>query len=357
MRRRGAGSRRRRSALTNWQSSIWSSRPTAWCGGKTGWPRSAGRWSCSTRPRRSRTRRRPRPRASRSCRAAAGIVLTGTPVENHLGDLWSLFDFCCPGLLGTASQFKKFVKRLNKQQDAQAFGGLRRLVRPYILRRLKTDPAIVPDLPEKTEMRTECGLSKKQAALYEQAVDELAKRLEGGRGHRPPRAGAVDADAAQADLQSSGAVSRRARTFAPDESGKFERLALLCEPIAERQEKVLVFTQFQSLTRAAGRLSGDGLRPARAGACTAARRSASERNWCAQFQDERRPAVLRDLAQGRRQRAEPDGRLARRSTSTAGGTRPSKTRPPTAPFASARSATCWSTSSSAAARSKNGSTP
>lgn len=83
-------------------------------------------------------------RAVKKLPAAGRIVLTGTPVENHLGDLWSLFDFCCPGLLGTAADFKNFVKRLNRQQDAQAFGALRRLVRPYILRRLKTDPAIVP---------------------------------------------------------------------------------------------------------------------------------------------------------------------------------------------------------------------
>ena len=80
-------------------------------------------------------------RAIKKLPAASRIVLTGTPVENHLGDLWSIFDFCCPGLLGTAAQFKTFVKGLNKQQDARAFGTLRRLVRPYILRRLKTDPS------------------------------------------------------------------------------------------------------------------------------------------------------------------------------------------------------------------------
>ncbi|HEY3394923.1 MAG TPA: SNF2-related protein, partial [Lacipirellulaceae bacterium] len=82
--------------------------------------------------------------------AAVRIAMTGTPVENHLGDLWSIFDFCCPGLLGNASQFKKYLRRLDKQQSVHAFGALRRLVRPYILRRLKTDPAIAPDLPEKT---------------------------------------------------------------------------------------------------------------------------------------------------------------------------------------------------------------
>lgn len=176
------------------------------------------------------------------------IVLTGTPVENHLGDLWSLFNFCNPGLLGTAKQFKEFIKRLNQQQDSQAFASLRRLVRPYILRRMKTDPNIVPDLPDKTEMRTECGLSKKQAALYERAVNDLAERLDKTEGIA--RRGAVLAALMQLkqicnhpdQYLGSGAYS-------PGHSGKFERLALLCEPIAERQEKALVFTQFQSLTQ------------------------------------------------------------------------------------------------------------
>src|SRR5205823_10409505 len=98
-------------------------------------------------------------RSVKKLQGSGRIVLTGTPVENHLGDLWSLFDFCCPGLLGNAAQFKKFVKKLSEQQDAHAFGALRRLVRPYILRRMKTDPRVVPDLPDKTEMRVECGLT------------------------------------------------------------------------------------------------------------------------------------------------------------------------------------------------------
>lgn len=181
--------------------------------------------------------------------AAAGrIVLTGTPVENHLGDLWSLFDFCCPGLLGSATQFKQFVKRLSKQQDSQAFGSLRRLVRPYILRRMKTDPAIVPDLPDKTEMRTECGLSKKQAALYERAVKELAERLRTADGIA--RRGLVLSTLMQLKQICNHPDQYLASTaYMPDQSGKFERLAMLCEPIAERQEKALVFTQFQSLTQ------------------------------------------------------------------------------------------------------------
>jgi non-specific serine/threonine protein kinase len=187
-------------------------------------------------------------RSVKRLRGAGRVALTGTPVENHLGDLWSIFDFCCPGLLGTASQFKQFVKRLNQQQDARAFGALRRLVRPYILRRLKTDPAIAPDLPAKTEMRAECGLSKKQAALYEQAVKDLAERLEQAEGMA--RRGLVLSALLQLKQicnHPSQYLSQAA--FPPADSGKFGRLRMLCEPIVERQEKVLVFTQFQSLTQ------------------------------------------------------------------------------------------------------------
>jgi SNF2 family DNA or RNA helicase len=179
--------------------------------------------------------------------AKGRIVLTGTPVENHPGDLWSLFDFCNPGLLGTAAQFRQFVKRLDRRQDSEAFGSLRRLVRPYILRRMKTDPGIVPDLPDKTEMRAECGLSKKQAVLYERAVKELAERLDVAEGIA--RRGLVLATLMQLKQICNHPDQYLAGTaYLPDQSGKFERLALLCEPIRERQEKALVFTQFQSLT-------------------------------------------------------------------------------------------------------------
>jgi len=178
--------------------------------------------------------------------AAGRIALTGTPVENHLGDLWSLFDFCCPGLLGTAAQFQRFVKRLNKLQDAAAFGKLRRLVRPYILRRLKTDPRIVPDLPEKTEMRAECSLVKRQAVLYERLVAHLADRLETADGMA--RRGLILSVLMQLkQICNHPAQYLGESKFAPGESGKFGRLEAICEPIRERQEKMLVFTQFQSL--------------------------------------------------------------------------------------------------------------
>ena len=197
--------------------------------------------------------------------AAGRIVLTGTPVENQLGDLWSLFDFCCPGLLGSAKQFKEFVKRLDKQQDAHAYGALRRLVQPYILRRMKTDPNIVPDLPEKTEMRAECGLSKKQAVLYEQLVEDLAEQLKKAKEARE--------SGESSDMQRRGLVlSMLMRLkqvcnhpsqylaqpeFAADDSGKFLRLAQICQPIAERQEKMLVFTQFQSVCEPLAKYLGE----------------------------------------------------------------------------------------------------
>jgi SNF2 family DNA or RNA helicase len=185
-------------------------------------------------------------RAVKQLDAAGRIALTGTPVENHLGDLWSLFDFCCPGLLGSAAQFQRFVKRLNKQQDAAAFGALRRLARPYILRRMKTDPQVVPDLPEKTEMRAECGLSKRQAVLYERAVEDLAERLEGTDGMA--RRGLVLAVLMQLkQICNHPAQYLNEPNFTPRDSGKFGRLQSICEPIAERQERVLVFTQFQSI--------------------------------------------------------------------------------------------------------------
>src|ERR1035437_572386 len=111
--------------------------------------------------------------------AGTRIALTGTPVENRLSDLWSIFDFTHPGLLGSDKVFGSFAKRLAKQEH---FGPLRNLVRPYILRRLKTDKKVIDDLPDKTELKAWCQLSSAQAALYLRAVDELAIALEDAQG-------------------------------------------------------------------------------------------------------------------------------------------------------------------------------
>jgi len=112
-------------------------------------------------------------------KADTRIALTGTPVENRLSDLWSIFDFTHPGLLGSDKVFSRFTKRLDANEH---FGPLRTLVRPYILRRMKTDKSVIADLPDKTELKAWCHLSTAQAALYQQAVKQLAHALEDAEG-------------------------------------------------------------------------------------------------------------------------------------------------------------------------------
>jgi non-specific serine/threonine protein kinase len=185
-------------------------------------------------------------RAVKRLRAGARIALTGTPVENRLSDLWSLFDFLCPGLLGSATRFRGFVKALEAREQDQ-YAPLRNLIRPYVLRRLKTDKSIISDLPEKTEMKAFCGLSRAQAALYAESVQDLSRALTGMDGIQ--RRGLVLSYLLRfkqicnhpSQLLGDGG-------YDPAESGKFDRLRALAEEIASRQEKVLVFTQFREMT-------------------------------------------------------------------------------------------------------------
>ena len=176
--------------------------------------------------------------------AEVRIALTGTPVENRLSDLWSIFDFTHPGLLGSGKDFSAFTQRLAEQQH---FGPLRKLVRPYILRRLKTDKRVIDDLPDKTEVQAWCALSPAQAALYQRAVEELAKALSSSDGIS--RKGLV-----LAYLMRFKQICNHPSQWLGDaawreaDSGKFARLRELAEVIAARQEKLLVFTQFRETT-------------------------------------------------------------------------------------------------------------
>ena len=120
-------------------------------------------------------------KAVKALHAQARIALTGTPVENSLGDLWSIFDVINPGLLGGAKQFSAYTKGLAARTE-NPYGPLRELVRPYILRRMKTDRSVIADLPDKTEVKAYCHLSRKQAALYTQTVEDLARQLEAADG-------------------------------------------------------------------------------------------------------------------------------------------------------------------------------
>ncbi|MEQ1868334.1 MAG: DEAD/DEAH box helicase, partial [Micropepsaceae bacterium] len=184
--------------------------------------------------------------AVKQLKAEARIALTGTPIENRLGDLWSIFDFVNPELLGSAKQFSAFAKRLADRKES-SYGPLRELVRPYILRRLKTDKRIISDLPDKTEMKAFCALSRKQAALYQQAVDELEKQLESADGIK--RRGIVLAYLMRLkQICNHPSQWLGDGSWAEADSGKFERLRDIAEVIASRQEKVLVFTQFRETT-------------------------------------------------------------------------------------------------------------
>jgi non-specific serine/threonine protein kinase len=185
-------------------------------------------------------------KAVKALHADARIALTGTPIENRLGDLWSIFDFINPGLLGSAKQFSDFVKGLADRPHTP-YAPLRNLVRPYILRRLKTDESIIADLPDKTEVKVCCPLSRKQAALYSQAVEDLTRQLEELDGMK--RRGLVLAlllRLKQICNHPSHWLGDGA--WAEEDSGKLGRLRDIAEVIAARQEKALVFTQFKETT-------------------------------------------------------------------------------------------------------------
>ena len=177
-------------------------------------------------------------------KADARIALTGTPVENRLSDLWSLFDFTHPGLLGSERVFADFSKRL---AAGGHYGPLRSLVAPYMLRRLKSDRRIISDLPDKTEMTAWCSLSATQAAHYQNAVKALSRALESAEGIE--RKGLV-----LAFLMRFKQICNHPSQWLgdggwqPEGSGKFARLAEIAETISAKQEKLLVFTQFRETT-------------------------------------------------------------------------------------------------------------
>ena len=196
----------------------------------------------------AQTIKNPATRQSRSVRtlpAQARIALTGTPVENRLGDLWALFDFLNPGLLGARAVFQSFVKTLQERPE-QPYAPLRQLVAPYILRRLKSDRRVISDLPDKTETTRDCQLTRTQVALYQRVVQAMQRDLEELDGIA--RRGVVLRSLMRlkqicnhpSQLSGDG-------DYRPADSGKFRRLADICEELADRQERVLIFTQFTEI--------------------------------------------------------------------------------------------------------------
>ena len=173
------------------------------------------------------------------------LIMTGTPIENGLTNLWSLFDFINSGLLGTAKEFSDFTKRLAAKPDGYA--KLREMTAPFILRSLKTDKAIIKDLPEKLEFNTYTELTKKQTVLYHRIVSELKSSLENAEGIQ--RKGLVLASLMKLKQVCNHPDQYLGQTaFSPEESGKLKLLGELCETIYEKRERVLVFTQFKEMT-------------------------------------------------------------------------------------------------------------
>ena len=183
-------------------------------------------------------------RAIKKLKAFSRIALTGTPIENRLSDLWSLFDFINPGLLGSFSRFKQSCRSFEK--ESHHFEPLKKLISPYILRRMKTDPKIIDDLPEKVETPAFCQLTKEQVYHYQSTVNDLQKSL--ATVDPKNRRGIV----LQALMRLKQICNHPSQFLDSDEyasnhSGKFIRLKQICEELADRQEKVLVFTQFSEI--------------------------------------------------------------------------------------------------------------
>ncbi|MDR3111474.1 MAG: DEAD/DEAH box helicase [Planctomycetaceae bacterium] len=199
-------------------------------------------------------------RAVKVLQSGSRIAMTGTPIENRLSDLWSLFDFINPGLLGSNTAFAKFVKSFTKNQQSSepfpqqsiSYAPLRKLTQPYILRRLKTDKKIIPDLPDKTEVTAWCGLTKQQTVLYSQSVEQLAKELDtNSEGGSDIKRRGIILTYLMRFKQICNHPAQLTGDFNYDAtlSGKFERITEICEEIASRQEKVLVFTQYETITQ------------------------------------------------------------------------------------------------------------
>ena len=175
------------------------------------------------------------------------IALTGTPVENRLSELWSIMEFLNPGYLGSATEFrKKFAIPIERYREKDRAETLKRLIQPFVLRRLKTDKAIIADLPDKMEMKVFCNLTQEQASLYEAVVKEMLEQIEASEGMQ--RRGLVLSTL----LKLKQICNHPAQFVAdgsslPDRSGKLARLQEMLEEVLAAGDKALIFTQFAEM--------------------------------------------------------------------------------------------------------------
>ena len=186
-------------------------------------------------------------RAARSIGADYRIALTGTPVENNVGDLWAIMEFLNPGFLGNQTEFKRnFFVPIQANRDPQASERLKRITTPFILRRLKTDRTIISDLPEKLEMKVFCPLTREQASLYAAVLKEIEDPLESAEGI--DRRGMI-----LATLSKLKQVCNHPAQFLgdnsaiPERSGKLSRLTEMLEEVMEVGDRALVLSQFAKM--------------------------------------------------------------------------------------------------------------
>lgn len=172
------------------------------------------------------------------------IAMTGTPIENDLSNLWSLFDFLNKGLLGSSTEFREYCRKL--EQRPEGYARLKSMISPFMLRRVKTDKQIISDLPEKMEQMDYAELSKKQKVLYRKYVSELSEKLSELSGIQ--RRGLILASLTKLKQICNHPDQYLGQTaYEASESGKFEMLGELCETIYSKRERVLVFTQFKEI--------------------------------------------------------------------------------------------------------------
>ena len=185
-------------------------------------------------------------RAARSIRADWHIALTGTPVENHVGDMWSIMEFLMPGLMPNRARFSREILRPVQAGEKKAMDRVRRMTAPFILRRLKTDKEIISDLPEKIESKEFCPLSREQATLYSAVTSSLEREIEGTEGIR--RKGVVlGAITALKQICDHPLLYLKDKSEIDNRSGKLARLAEIAEEMLASGDRALIFTQYAEM--------------------------------------------------------------------------------------------------------------
>ena len=186
-------------------------------------------------------------KAARALHGDYRIALTGTPVENHVGDLWSIMEFLNPGLLDTRASFRtRFLLPIQMSKDPEVADRLHRMTKPFVLRRLKTDRDIIDDLPEKNEMKVFCGLSREQASLYKAVVQDAEQALDASEGVK--RKGVILATLTKLkQICNHPAQFMEDEHLEPERSGKLTRLLEMLEEILAVGEKAIIFTQYSRM--------------------------------------------------------------------------------------------------------------